>query len=115
MAKNTTEGVNFKIVMPHGDIDRLPCKLQTVTLEKVCRFIDEKEISPKIKAQLKKMAGTYPEQALENWVNNFSHHLTRARRLVKQQGPEKLPELGEEKPNLQSTDLGKAPTLDEFA
>jgi hypothetical protein len=121
MAKNTGEGINFKIVMPTGAAEgRKPSPLFRMTLEKVHQWLDRKKLDPRLTLQLKKMASVYPEQALENWVKNFRHHLTNARNALKLNVPETTRvELGDEPPvhevNSTDTSLNEAPVNDEFS
>jgi hypothetical protein len=84
MATNNAEGINFKIVSTgnHQFDNRRPTKLVHLTLEKVLRFIDAKQLDVHVAALLKKTVNAYPENALENWVNNFSIHLSNARKKV---------------------------------
>lgn len=123
MAKNTGEGINFKIVVPNAAAEgRRPSPLFRMTLEKVHQWLDRKKLEPRLTVQLKKMASTYPEQALENWVKNFRHHLTNARKTLKLSAPETpTAELGDEVIELRgesvsndSAPLSEAPENDEF-
>jgi len=118
MGSNSTDNINFKVVTPNSAGDRPNSKLFTMTLEKVNKWLDNKKIDPKITIQLKKMAAVYPQQALENWVKNYKHHLTNARKSLKLAAPEKTPELGDELPksnlSVNSIQLNEAPKIDEF-
>ena len=118
MGSNSTDSISFKVVTPSSGEGRSYCKLFTMTLEKVNKWIDDKKLDPKLTLQLKKMVAVYPEQALENWVKNYKHHLTKARKALKLVAPEKTLELGDETPksslSAESTELNEAPKIDEF-
>lgn len=81
-----TEGMNFKIsTMGKSEVDRRrPTNLKPLTIEKVLLFIDSKQIDPHVKALLRDMAQNYPKNALQNWMKNFSKHLSKAQKLIRQ-------------------------------
>ena len=121
MATNNAENFKFKVVSTgNSDVDgRKPCKLVRVTLEKVCAWIDAKKLDKSVTDELKKSAGTYPENALETWLKNFGTHVSRARRLIAKRGKPAQASPGLEdiqaKPAIDADDdLGAAPTNPEF-
>ena len=73
------EGINFKVTI-RGKSDRKPSNLNPLTLQKLFKWIDDKPaINVEIKEELKKMASTYPQQALTKWQLAFPKHLIKAR------------------------------------
>lgn len=121
MATNNAENFKFKVVSTgNSDVDgRKPCKLVRVTLEKVCAWIDAKKLDKAVTEELKKSAGTYPENALETWLKNFGTHVSRARRLLAKRGKPAQTSPGLEdikpKPSPEADEgLGAAPTNPEF-
>ena len=74
-----TEGINFKVTI-HGKTNRQPSNLTPLTLRHLLKWIDEKPtLSDSLKEELKKMASTYPQQALPKWQAAFAKHLAKAR------------------------------------
>ena len=98
MASNTTEGVNFRVVsMGRDEVDsRRPCNFRPLTLENLYQWIDSKNLEPRIKAELKAMAGQWPQQALPVWQKSYTRHLVIAQNKVRN-GPAPEPKpLGED-------------------
>lgn len=113
MPTNNTEKMGFSVSM--GQEKREPCNLRTITLERVYKFIENKNIDAKLTFQLKKMAAVYPQQALENWMKNFNIHLLKARSLVKLSKPEISPvELGDEPKIPSREEIDHVPQNEEF-
>lgn len=82
---NSTESVGFKVVtMGKDEIDcRAPCNLRPLTLAKLFDWIDAQPVENRMKEQLKKMAGSYPQQALGSWKKNYRKHLAKAQSFLK--------------------------------
>lgn len=122
MATNNTEALNFKVTATgNSDADeRKPCNLHRLTLEKVHKWLDARELDDATKKRLKKMCSMYPEEALENWLNNFTIHLSRAREyLAKNTKPKTVEETFEDvfpEVVVQDKDItpGAAPHVQEF-
>ena len=94
---------------------RTPSKLNTITLEKVIAWIDKREPDEPVRKELKRMVSFYPQTALENWMKNFQTHLSKARQAVSQKQRIEIVELGEELVEIpESTEIGRAPSFDEF-
>jgi len=116
MATNNTESVNFKVGALGGSSndDRQPCNLNRITLEKVFRWLDKRDLDAPTTARLKKMCSSYPEEALQNWLNNFTIHLSRARDYVTKNQPtnQKSEELTEKPEG--TPEIDTAPHVEEF-
>lgn len=111
---DSTEGINFKLVTTgRVDVDaRKPSNFNVLTYTKLCRWIDEKSISQSLKDELKKMASTYPQQALPKWVKAFPKHLITAQDVLSKRDSFIVkPELGDEP---ESETYEEAPRFDEF-
>lgn len=82
---NSTESVGFKVVtMGRDEIDnRSPSNLRPLTLAKLHEWIDAQPLDVRMKEQLKKMAGSYPQQALGSWKKNYRKHLAKAQNFLK--------------------------------
>lgn len=111
---NSTEGVNFKVLtMGKSQIDqRQPSNLDVMTLKKLQAWIDAKPISDELKQELKKMASSYPDQALGFWVKSYSRNLEIAQRNMTNL-PKPVVELGDE-PYVSRNDVSQIPKNDEF-
>jgi hypothetical protein len=111
---NSTEGVNFKVLtMGKSEIDRRqPSNLNVMNLKKVQSWIDAKPISDELKDELKKMASTWPDQALDFWVKSYSRHLENAQRNLTNK-PKPVVELGDE-PYVSRNEVNQVPKNDEF-
>jgi hypothetical protein len=109
---NSAEKFGFKVGIA-GDEQKKPCNLQIMTLERVNNFIDNKKFDAKLSVELKKLAARYPQQALENFIQNFNTHLLNARKTIRLSKPTTtiLPELGEDKVE---KELNNAPKINEF-
>lgn len=93
------EGMNFKVVtMGRPEVDeRQPCNFLPTTLRGLLAWIDaQSTLEEPVKQELKKMASAYPNQALSSFRRNFSRHLARARKIVRDSLPLYENELGEE-------------------
>lgn len=86
MPINNAERAGFSLSL-NNDAEKVPCNLRVMTLERVYKIIDSKNYDAKLTAELKKSAGRYPQQALENFVQNFDKHLLRARKAIKLSKP----------------------------
>lgn len=115
MATNNAESVNFKVSATGDDDEKQPCNLNRITLEKVHRWIDKRDLDDPTKARLKKMSSMYPEEALQNWLGNFTIHLSRARQFLAKNQPAHSIQKEElvEKPK-EGSELGAAPHVEEF-
>ena len=112
MSTNNSERLNFQ-VSAQGSESKEPCKLRIMTLERVNNFIESKRIDAKVKAELMRIAARYPQQALENFIHNFDHHLLKARQASKLSKPTVTAvELGDE-PQQQDEAI-YAPKIEEF-
>ena len=114
----STEGLNFSVSNMSG-ANRKPSNLITITLEKVIAWLKKKGLDEPVEKELIKMASVYPQNALENWMKNFQMHLVRARSEVQKKHKIEVVELEElneleEKIDLDSDSIGKAPVFDEF-
>jgi hypothetical protein len=89
MATNNTERFGFSVSAGNDRPD--PCNLRIMTLERVNKIIENKRYEPKLTSQLKRMASLYPQQALENFVQNFDHHLLKARQAIRISKPTTSP------------------------
>ena len=115
MATRNTEGIKFSVTTGNPDVDnRIPCIHKKLTYERICAWIDSKKFDPLIAHELKKSAGKYPENALEQWKKNYQSHLTKIRHAIKlQQSAPKRTELGEDDEPLQAKNLEpKSPVVD---
>jgi len=88
MATNNTEKIGFSLSA--GGNKPEPCNLRILTLERVNKIIEGKRYDPKLTFELKRMASRYPQQALESFVQNFDHHLLKARQAIRLVKPTKL-------------------------
>lgn len=112
MSSNNTEKFSFNVSVPSHE-SRTPCNLRIMTLERVNKIIDAKNIELKVAHQLKIMAAKYPQQALENFILKLDHHIMKARDLTKKSKPTLAPvELGDE--NTIKEESSDAPKNEEF-
>jgi len=86
MPTNNAERAGFSVSL-NNDAEKVPCKLRIMTLERVYRIIESKNYDAKVTSELKKSASKYPQQALENFMQNFDKHLLRARKAVRLSSP----------------------------
>jgi hypothetical protein len=98
---SNTENLGFKVVsMGREEIDnRRPCNLRPLTLAKLYDWIDSKRIDSRLKEELKKSAGSYPQQALLTWQRTYAKHLAKAQNMLRDKAvppPENVVELGDE-------------------
>lgn len=118
---NSTESVGFKVVtMGRDEIDsRSPSNLRPLTLAKLHEWIDAQPVDDRMKEQLKKMAGSYPQQALSSWKKNYRKHLAKAQNLLRDKSKKASVELEGvstipiEKPKQELDDF-KMPSSTEF-
>jgi hypothetical protein len=117
MSGRSAEGINFSVTNLSGGEEK-KVFVQYVTLEKVKIWIDKKPLDAEIKYQLKKLASTYPERALGNWMQNFDKHLIRAKNVLKSKKKNDFVELGDELPVQNQEEheapIERAPTLEDF-
>lgn len=114
------EGFNFSVSNMSAS-GRKKSKLNTITLEKVNVWIENKNLDKPIENELKIMASVYPQNALENWMKNFQLHLVRAREKFQKSRKIEVIDLVEELVEKSVDDIvendstiGKAPQTDEF-
>lgn len=83
------EGINFKIVtMGREEVDtRQKSNLRSLTLQGLVKWIDKQNLDERVKAELKKAAGTYPQQALGAFRKNFSTHVSRVQKKLRAETP----------------------------
>lgn len=76
-----TEGINFKVTIHGGNkTNRKPSNFNPLTLKQLLKWIDDKPIiTDAVKEELKKMASTFPQQALPKWQAAFPKYLAKAR------------------------------------
>jgi hypothetical protein len=91
---NSAENLNFKVVIP-GD-ERKPCNFKTVTLDKVVKWINGQNVEQSVKEELIKKARTYPSGSLSSFRKNFSKHLSKAQKIVRDKTPLYTKELGDD-------------------
>ena len=96
-----TESLGFKVVsMGREEVDsRRPCNLRPLTLAKLCAWIDAKRIDSRLKEELKRMAATYPQQALSTWQRTYARHVATAQNMLREKvvsPPANVVELGDE-------------------
>jgi len=96
-----TENVGFKVItMGREEVDnRRQSNLRPLSLKKLLAWIDGKRIDSRLKAELKKMAAAYPNQALIVWQRNYSVHLAKAQNMLRNKPappPANVVELGDE-------------------
>lgn len=118
---NNAESLGFKVVsMGRDEVDhRRPCNLRPLTLVKLCNWIDNKRIDARLKVELKRMASTYPQQALATWQRLYSKHLATAQNMLKDNAvppPTTAVELGDEPSNKrdENEEENTLPDNDEF-
>jgi len=118
MSTNNTENLGFKVLtMGREDFDaRKPCNLRPVTLANLHAWIDAKTIDVRLKAELKKSASSYPQQALGMWLKMYSRHLATAQNALQNKPvspKEILVELGEPEREIHEEE-NRIPFNDEF-
>lgn len=92
---NSAEGINFKVELP-GE-KRKPCKLQYLTLDQLLQWINSQSgIDEAVKEELAKKAKGYPNFALSSFKKNFSTHLSKAQKIVRDKTPLYTKELGDD-------------------
>jgi hypothetical protein len=99
MSTNNAEGVNFKVSMGNNESNnRSQSRFNSLTIKKLCDWIDSKPINSQLKEELKKSASSYPQQALSNWQKNYLTHLSTAQSFIQKRKKEDKPlyELGDE-------------------
>ena len=103
---NNAENLNFKVVVP-GD-ERKACNFKVLTLDKVVTWLNNQNLDQKVKDELIKKARTYPTSSLSSFKKNFSKHLSKAQKVVRDKTPLYNKELGDD--DAESNPL--APVLD---
>lgn len=91
---NNAESLNFKVTIP-GD-ERKPCNFKVLTLEKLTKWVNSQNIDQAVKEELIKKARTYPTFALPSFKKNFSIHLSKAQKIVRDKTPLYTKELGDD-------------------
>lgn len=119
MSTNNTENLGFKVLtMGRDEFDaRKPCNLRPMTLAKLHAWIDAKTIDVRLKAELKKSAAGYPQQALGTWLRMYSRHLATAQKSLQEKPAapkEFLVELGDEPEREIYEEESNVPFNDEF-
>jgi len=91
---NSAENLNFKVVA-FGD-ERKPCNFKSLNLEKIVKWIKNKNLGHEIEQELIKKAGTYPNSSLLSFKSNFSKHLSKVKKIVRDRTPLYTKELGDD-------------------
>lgn len=92
---SNAESMNFKVTIP-GDDRRKPCNFKVLTLEKMVKWIDDQNVEQAVKEELIKKARTYPTFALPSFKKNFTIHLSKAQKIVRDKTPLYTRELGDD-------------------
>lgn len=83
---------NFKVKLitsGREEVDkRIPCNLNTLTLDKLYKWIDSQQTNSLIKQELKKSASRFPQQALGAWQKNYIKHLSKAQAKLRNKAKE---------------------------
>jgi len=119
MSTNNTESLGFKVLtMGREENDaRRPCNLRPMTLARLHAWIEAKTIDVRLKAELKKSAASYPQQALGMWLKMYSRHLATAQNSLQEKPvapKEFLVELGDEPEREIHEEENSIPFNDEF-
>lgn len=76
-----SESFNMKVSVTNSN-KREPCNFKSITVKKLFNYIDATPYDVELKNELKKSIGNYPQNALENWFENFDLHVSKARNKV---------------------------------
>lgn len=91
---NSAENLNFKVVIPGNE--RKSCNFKVLTLDKVVGWINNQDLDQEVKEELIKKAGTYPNSSLLSFRKNFSKHLSKAQKIVRDRTYLYVKELGDD-------------------
>jgi hypothetical protein len=89
------ENLKFKISAGQDD-SRQPCSFKIINFKTVAKLIDSKDLDEKVKNRLKKMASSYPHQALEGFVRTLDKSIMIAQKEIikeEKQKPKEIKEL----------------------
>jgi hypothetical protein len=116
MATNNVEGMSFKVVDTGNPLvdNRIPSNLRPMNLDRLDAFIDGKVKDKRTAEAVKKLARSYPQQALNSFKKNIQTHIARAQKKLKDT-PLHTTELGEDTPKPKTVDIDSIRDLnDEF-
>jgi hypothetical protein len=89
------ENLNFQVSAGQDD-SRQPCNFRIINIKTVNKTIDSKDLNDKVKNRLKKMASSYPHQALEGFLRTLDKNIMIAQKEVikeEKHKPEEIKEL----------------------
>ena len=91
------EAENLNISLSAGQDDsRNPCSFKIINLKSVHKTIDSKDLDKKVKDRLKKMASSYPHQALLGFIRTLDKNIMIAQKEIikeEKQKPKEIKEL----------------------
>jgi len=91
------EAENLKFQLSAGqDESRQPCSFKIINFKTITKLIDSKDLDEKVKNRLKKMASSYPHQALEGFIRTLDKNIMIAQKEIikeEKQKPKEIKEL----------------------
>jgi hypothetical protein len=91
-----SEAENLKFQVSAGQDDsRKPCSFKIINIKTVNKIIDSKDLDEKVKNHLKKMASSYPHQALEGFLRTLDKNIMIAQKEVIKEEKHKPQEIEE--------------------
>lgn len=114
---SNAESLGFKVGTMSNDDDKKKrkCNLRPMSYAKLCAWIDSQQIEKNLKEELKRMAASYPQQALDVWPANYRKYLSKAQANLKNKRKNEVKpilELGDEPPEVHDDNMPK--DFDEF-
>jgi len=94
MSTNNAESLNLKLNATNSE--RKYCNFKILTLEKMVKWIKSKNLDQEVEEELIKKVGKYPNSSLSSFMDNFSKHLSNARKIVRDRTPLYTRELGDD-------------------
>ncbi len=109
---SNAESLGFKVGTMSSDDDKKKrkCNLRPMSYAKLCAWIDNQSIENALKEELKRIAASYPQQALEVWPANYRKYLAKAQANLKNKRKNEVKpivELGDEPPEEVYEDMPK--------
>lgn len=89
------ESLNFQVSAGQDD-SRKPCSFKIINIKTVNKIIDARDLDEKVKNRLKKIASSYPHQALEGFLRTLDKNIMTAQKEVikeEKNKPEEIKEL----------------------
>jgi len=97
MPDPSAESMKFKVSHMGNDGNVNETRdFRTITLDKIHAWIDKKDYDNALKEELKRMVGTYPQNAYVNFGKNFQKHLAKAQKNASKNRPLFSGELGDD-------------------